>query len=304
MTSRRAALPSLAVLCVASSLAAQDLKLPNKEGTVKFALIGDTGTGSRAQTEVAAQMEAFRKRFPFRFVLMAGDNMYGSQRPRDFVTKFEKPFEALLSVGVEFYAAIGNHDEPLQINYKLFNMGGQRYYSFRADGTDVGTNVDKGPRFYALDSNYMDKAQLDWIEKQLSAGGDDWKISYFHHPIYSSARKHGSALDLRQALEPLFIQYEVDVVFAGHEHVYERIKPQQGIHYFVSGAAGTLRKGDLRRPSQYTETGFDQDYHFVLFEIDGDEMHFQAVSRTGATVDSGKIKRGEAAAAKKEAVKP
>ena len=87
-------------------------------------------------------------------------------------------------------------------------------------------------------------------------------------------------------LEPLFIQYKVDVALAGHEHVYERIKPQQGVYYFVSGAGGTLRKGDLR-PGQYTAAGFDRDYHFMLFEIDGDEMHFQAISRTGATVDSG-----------------
>ena len=304
MTVRRAAVAFLAVLCAVSSLAAQDLKLPNKEGTVKFVLIGDTGTGSRAQIEVGAQMEMFRKRFPFTFVLMAGDNMYGSQRAADFVSKFEKPYEALLSAGVKFFAAIGNHDEPLQINYKHFNMGGERFYAFRADGKEVGPGVGKGPRFYALDSNYMDKAQLDWIEKQLAAGGDDWKICYFHHPLYSSARKHGSALDLRKVLEPLFIQYKVDVVFAGHEHVYERIKPQQGVHYFVSGSGGTLRKGDLRRPSQYTEAGFDQDYHFVLFEIDGGEMHFQAVSRMGATVDSGSIKRGAAAAAKDEAVKP
>lgn len=304
MRARGAAASLLVVLCAVSSLAAQDLKLPNKEGTVKFALFGDTGSGSRAQNEVGAQMEAFRKKFPFTFVLMAGDNMYGSQRAQDFVTKFEKPYEALLSAGVKFFAAIGNHDESLQINYKLFNMGGQRYYAFRADGKEVGPDVGKGPRFYALDSNYMDKSQLDWIEKQLGAGGDDWKICYFHHPLYSSARKHGSALDQRKVLEPLFIQYKVDVVFAGHEHVYERVKPQQGIHYFVSGSGGTLRKGDLRRPSQYTEVGFDQDYHFVLFEIDGDELHFQAVSRTGSTIDSGTIKRGAAAAAKQEATKP
>jgi hypothetical protein len=304
VTAGRAAVSLLAVLCLASSLAAQDLKLPNKEGSVKFVLIGDTGTGSRAQSEVGAQMEAFRKKFPFTFVLMAGDNMYGSQRARDFVNKFEKPYEALLSAGVKFFAAIGNHDEPLQINYKLFNMGGRRFHAFRADGKEVGPTVDKGPRFYALDSNYMDKAQLDWLEKQLAAGGDDWKICYFHHPIYSSSRKHGSALDLRKVLEPLFIQYKVDAVFAGHEHVYERVKPQQGVHYFVSGAGGTLRKGDLRRPSQYTEVGFDRDYHFVLFEIDGDTMHFQAVSRPGATIDSGSIVRGAAAAAKKEATKP
>jgi predicted MPP superfamily phosphohydrolase len=291
MTARRASVAIAAVFALASALQAQDLKLPNKEGTVKFALIGDTGTGSQAQTEVGTQMAAFRKRFPFAFVVMVGDNMYGSQRPQDFVSKFEAPYRELLAAGVPFYAALGNHDEPGQKNYKHFNMAGERFYAFRANPKEVGAKVDKGVRFYALDSNYMDKTQLDWIEKQLSAKDDDWKICFFHHPLYSSARKHGSALDLRKALEPLFVQYKVDVVLAGHEHVYERIKPQQGITYFVSGAGGTLRKGDLQKSSQYTAAGFDKDYHFMLFEIDGDELHFQAISRTGATVDSGSLKR-------------
>jgi hypothetical protein len=292
MTTRRASSALAVVLSLASGLWAQELKVPNKEGTVKFALIGDTGTGSRAQTEVGAQMAAFHKRFPFTFVVMVGDNMYGSQGPRDFVSKFEAPYKELLAANVKFFAALGNHDEPGQRNYKHFNMAGERFYAFRATPTEVGTKVDKGDRFYALDSNYMDKSQLDWIEKQLSAGDTEWKICFFHHPLYSSARKHGSALDLRKVLEPLFVQYKVNLVLAGHEHVYERVKPQQGIYYFVSGAGGTLRKGDLR-PGQYTAAGFDRDYHFMLFEIDGNEMHFQAISRTGSTVDSGTLKKQE-----------
>jgi predicted phosphodiesterase len=290
MNGRRAVLASAAVLCLAASLSAQDLKLPNKAGTVKFAVIGDTGTGSQAQNEVGSRMAAFHAKFPFTFVVMVGDNMYGSQAPKDFVSKFEAPYKDLLAAGVKFYAALGNHDEPGQKNYTKFNMAGERYYAFRANPTEVGTTVTKGVRFYALDSNYMDKVQLDWVEKQLSAKDDDWKICFFHHPLYSSASTHGSALDLRKALEPLFVQYKVDVVLAGHEHVYERIKPQQGINYFVSGAGGTLRKGDLRR-DQYMAAGYDQDYHFMLFEIDGDAMHFQAISRTGATVDSGDLSR-------------
>lgn len=292
MTVRRASAALVVLLGMAASVAGQELKLPNKEGTVKFALIGDTGTGSRAQTEVGTRMAAFRKVFPFGFVVMVGDNMYGSQTPRDFVSKFEAPYRELLAAGVKFFAALGNHDEPGQKNYKHFNMAGERFYAFRATPTEVGTSVDKGARFYALDSNYMDKAQLDWIEKQMAVKDAEWKIAFFHHPLYSSARKHGSALDLRKVLEPLFIQYDVNLVLAGHEHVYERVKPQQGIYYFVSGAGGTLRKGDLR-PGQYTAAGFDRDYHFMLFEIDGAEMHFQAVSRTGAVVDSGTLKRQE-----------
>jgi hypothetical protein len=79
-------------------------------------------------------------------------------------------------------------------------------------------------------------------------------------------------------------------VFSGHDHVYERLKPQKGIHYFVSGAAGQLRRGNMRATDQ-TAAFFDQDLSFMLVEVIGDSLHFQAVSRTGATVDSGVIER-------------
>lgn len=286
---------SLAVSSL-STVAAQEVKLPNKEGSVKFALMGDTGTGSRAQNEVGARMAAFREKFPFSFVVMVGDNMYGTQTSRDFVTKFEEPYKKLLAAGVTFYAALGNHDEPGQKNYKAFNMGGDRFYTFRASTAKHGRDVGEGAQFFALDSTYLDKTQLDWLEKQLAgAPKDEWTIAFFHHPLYSSARKHGSSLDLRKVLEPMFVKYGIDLVLAGHDHVYERVKPQQGIYHFVSGAGGSLRRGDLRR-SPITEVGFDADYHFVLMEIDGADLHFQAVSRTGTTVDSGVLRRGGAPA--------
>jgi hypothetical protein len=80
------------------------------------------------------------------------------------------------------------------------------------------------------------------------------------------------------------------VVFAGHEHFYERIKPQSGIHYFISGAAGKLRRDGVRTTA-ITDKAFADDQHFMLVEIAGDELHFQTVSRTGVTVDSGVIRR-------------
>jgi calcineurin-like phosphoesterase family protein len=294
---RSVLLAACAALASLPTAAAQDLKLPNREGSVKFAVMGDTGTASREQNEVGAQMAAFRKRFPFSFVVMVGDNMYGTQTSRDFVTKFEQPYKELIAGGVTFYAALGNHDEPGQKNYKSFNMGGDRFYAFRASSGKAGRDVTEGAQFFALDSNYLDKTQLDWLERQLAgAAKDQWKIAFFHHPLYSSARKHGSSLDLRKVLEPMFVKYGVDVVLAGHDHVYERVKPQQGIVHFVSGAGGSLRKGDLLPRSPLTAVGFDSDYHFMLMEIDGEDLHFQAISRTGATIDSGVVHRGAAAA--------
>jgi hypothetical protein len=97
-------------------------------------------------------------------------------------------------------------------------------------------------------------------------------------------------VDLRVLLEPIFIKQGVDVVFAGHDHVYERVKPQSGITHFVSGAGGQLRRGNLR-PTDETAAYFDQDQSFMRVEIAGDSLFFQAISRTGKIVDSGVIQR-------------
>jgi len=257
---------------------AQDLSLPNHRDSVKFAVIGDMGTGQPPQYQVAEQMVNLRKKFSFDFVITLGDNLYGSQKPQDFVTKFERPYKTLLDDGVKFYASLGNHDEQTNRFYKPWNMNGERYYSY----------TKKNAKFIVLDSDYMDPKQVQWLESELKASSEDWKVAYFHHPLYSSGGRHGSENDLRRILEPLFVKYGVNVVLSGHDHIYERIKPQKGIHYFVSGAGGQLRPGDLRR-STLTAAGYDQDQSFMLVEIDGDTFSYEAVTRMGKTVDAGSI---------------
>ena len=269
-----------AAAVASAALFAQSSPLPNRSDSLKFAAIGDNGTGDRPQYEVAQQMTRLHSEFPFDLVIMLGDNMYGSQRPADFTRKFEQPYAPLLSIGVKFQASLGNHDTPEQIFYKPYNMNGQRYYTYARN------NV----RFFALDSTLMDRKQVAWIESALRDSREDWKICYFHHPLYSNAARHGSSVDLRILIEPIFVKYGVSVVFSGHDHVYERIQPQKGINYFVSGAAGQLRPGNMRRSSQ-TAASFDQDQSFMAVEISGTEMFFQAISRTGKIVDSGVIRR-------------
>jgi 3',5'-cyclic AMP phosphodiesterase CpdA len=286
----------LAVVAASVALATADvtITLPNHPDSLKFAVIGDSGTGSDSQYRVAEQLTASRAKFPYEFIIMLGDNLYSGSGPKDFEKKFEKPYEALLASGMKFYAALGNHDNPNERFYKGWNMNGERYYTFKPKS---------GVRFYALDSNYMDKPQLAWFEKELAASGSDWKICFFHHPIYSSGGAHGSDLQLRPLLEPLFLKYGVDVVFAGHEHFYERIKPQKGIYYFTSGGAAKLREGDVGK-TELTAKAFDTGYHFMLIELAKDVMHFEAISDHGKPVDSGALPRFSDADKKKLAAPP
>ena len=260
------------------------LQLPLKPNSVRFAVIGDSGTGDAQQHQVAQTMQSFRDRFPFDFVLMLGDNIYGTNNPQSFKIKFEDPYQPLLANGIKFYASLGNHDDPSQRLYKPFNMGGNRYYAFR-----------KGEvAFFALDSNYVDPNQLSWLDQNLKNSQGTWKICFFHHPLYNDGRHHGSDVDLRTQVLPLFQRYGINAVFSGHEHVYQRIKPEDNIYYFVLGNSGKLMTHDFGKPGERVK-GFDSDQSFMLVEIAGDKLYFQTISRTGETIDSGELERNTAA---------
>jgi hypothetical protein len=258
------------------------LTLPNRSDSLRFAVLGDFGTGKKPQYELAAVMARAYAQFPFELVILVGDNLYGSERPQDFQKKFEIPYKPLLDAGVKFYASLGNHDAREQRYYKLFNMDGRLYYGF---------NAKQSVRFFALESTYLDPQQVAWFEKDVSGSDAAWKIPYFHHPPYSSGNRHGSNTRIREVLEPLFLKHGVTTVFTGHDHFYERTKPQKGIIYFVVGSGGQLRKGNIDRRSGLTEKGLDTDYAFLLVEINGNEMHFNAVSRASQVFDIGVINR-------------
>jgi hypothetical protein len=258
-----------------------DLKLPLEKGSTRFAVIGDSGTGDREQNEIAQRMLSFQDQVKFDFVIMLGDNIYGGHSASDFARKFEQPYKPLLDRGVKFYASLGNHDDPnVERQYKPFNMNGQRYYKFKRG--DIA--------FFVLDSNYMDPAQLTWIEEQLRDSGEKWKIAYFHHPLFNAGKHHGADVDLRAQLMPLFKKYGVNAVFSGHEHVYERLKPVNDIYFFVLGSSGKLMTNDFRSTGELADS-FDSDQTFMLVEVAGDQLHFQVISRQGRTIDSGTYSR-------------
>jgi DNA repair exonuclease SbcCD nuclease subunit len=279
------------------------LALPNAVASIKFAVIGDSGRGNAPQYDIAGQMAAYRKQFRFTFVIMNGDNIYeGPATPDDYRAKFEKPYQALLDDDVKFYAALGNHDDPKQIDYPLFNMDGNRYYTFRPP-EDPLTRLITSVRFFAIDTTNLDRGQMRWLQEQLSASDSAWKICFFHHPMYTSGRYQHASAAFRISLEPMFVRNGVDAVFAGHEHFCQRTTLQQGIQYFVSGVAGSLRAGNAA-PAPFIAREFDTDYHFMLVEIERDVLSFQAISRNGTTVDAGSLHRETATSSTDTAIPP
>jgi 3',5'-cyclic AMP phosphodiesterase CpdA len=286
LISRRQALISLAgitagaVIKPLSIFGAEPVK-----GQIRFPVIGDWGTGDGDQTGIANQMFAAHQRSPFDFVISAGDNIYPNGSGRHFGKNFERPFARLLAERINFHVVLGNHDvregRQDQCQYPLFNMGGRSYFTLQqGDGL---------MELFMLDSTDCDAAQLGWLEQKLKSSTAHWKIAVFHHPIYSSGKRHGSDEDLRQKLEPLFVRYGVNAVFSGHDHFYERTKPQHGIHYFVTGAGGKSRRGGVDLDSPIRAQSYDEDNHFMLIEADHSRISFQAISETGGVIDRGVI---------------
>jgi len=267
---------------VARQADAPVVQLANDAGSFKFAVLGNSGSGEKAQYELGEQMAALRARFDYRTVLLLGGNIQGGERPQDFVRKFESPYRRLLEQGVEFRAARGTDDSREQRFYKLFNMQGGLYYTF---------SPAPGIQLFALDSTAMTSAQIGWLEEQLNQSSSAWKIVFLHHPLYSSGRRRGSDGALRKILEPLFLKYNVSVVFSGRDDFYERITPQKDILYFVVGAGGMARQGDIDRSSGLTASAFDTDLTFLAAEVSGDSLSFNVISRAGQTVDSGRVLR-------------
>lgn len=258
--------------------------LPGISGSTSFALIGDSGSGDAAQTAVAnAMLRYFTTARRFSFVLMLGDNLYHD----DYQGEFSVPYQGLLERGVLFYASLGNHDREIEQHYKPFHMTDRLYYAF----------TEGNARFVVLNSNHpADDVQRAWLDGAFGNTGTKWRISFFHHPLYSSGDHAQQSREvIRPALEPALVRNHVDVVFSGHDHLYERVAPQQGIRYFVSGGGG-------RNLYSFHKSAFDEagssDHHFMVVELAGDQMFFEAITPQGRTLDCGVFWRTSDVAAK------
>ncbi|HSB12254.1 MAG TPA: metallophosphoesterase [Blastocatellia bacterium] len=284
---RREAILSIATISAGAFLKPSSIFCSPVKDKLRFAVIGDWGTGDRDQVGTARQMFLSHQRSPFDFVISAGDNVYPNGSGRYFDKHFERPFADLLKDRIKFYAVLGNHDVDAgrqdQCQYPLFNMGGSCYYKLERGGGLA--------EFFMLDSTDFGRTQATWLESSLRDSKAKWKIAVFHHPIYSSGKRHGSSMGLRKELEPLFTRYGVNVALSGHDHIYERTQPQQGIQYFVTGAGGKVRRGDVDQRSSIKAASFDEDNHYMVIEIEDSQASFQAISSTGAVIDSGLLKQ-------------
>ncbi len=313
-----------AVLEKSLALAGEQLK-PKTDlpALLRFGVIGDSGSGKPPQLRVAEQMKGLhraRRGDPWRFVLAMGDNVYEDGESKYFGSRFIDVYRELLDDGVPFRSTLGNHDIRFkdgkeQLQEKAFGyIDGQDEYEFAA-GPELEDRT-RLARFICLNSTRWDEAiekrdnkvvasLVDRLRERLKESDRyRWNIIYFHHPIYSYTKKgfilprgHGSNPYLQRVLEPEIVDH-VDLVLSGHEHFYQKIRPEKGVHHIISGGAGKQRKGVITDHPNVESASLD--YHFMDLGLTEETLHFQAINDSGHLIHSGQIpsRRGSVTKAK------
>lgn len=239
----------------------------------RLAVAGDVGTGGAAEYATAAAADRLEPAGEFDALVLLGDNIYPDGDPaRAHATVFE-PFASVLDEGTELVAALGNHDVRTgggQPQMAALGMPG-RWYAKRFGPVEL----------VVVDSTRVeDPEQLSWLKRTLAGSRAPWTVVAQHHPPFS-AGYHGSHGPSRDILVPLYERFGVDLVLAGHDHDYQRSKPQHGVVYVVSGAAATRRatgRADFTAAAAST-------HHFVELTAYADRLELRAVSQDGRMFD-------------------
>ena len=250
-----------------------------------FAVVGDSGSGGKGQLAVARLLERLKPDL----ILHTGDVVYPSGEERHYDLRFFAPYRRLIKT-VPIFPVLGNHDVRKGHAAFLENFhppldtprSTKRYYSF-----DWGNT-----HFVALDSElyYSDKGsgpeeQRDFLERDLAATRKRWRVVFLHRSPYGSSR-HGGDQEVREDLEPHFVKHGIDLVFGGHDHVYERTVPIKGVTYVVSGGGGR----GLYRAGKSKWTVFSKSaHHVVVVRVDGGHLLLEAVEAGVAVVDHMKL---------------
>ena len=244
--------------------------------TTRIAVAGDTGTGpgSAIDQTVAIMTEQDRQRGYDGLVLL-GDLIYPEGDAAQARSRITDVFAPLLTAGTQLFPVLGNHDY----------MSGEQDAILTATGRETSWYVDTvgTVRVVVLDTEQIDsQAQATWLAETLATPTDAaWTIVVMHRPAYS-AGVHGSDEDIQQQWVPLFEQYDIPLVLAGHDHDYQRSGPIDGVTYIVTGGAATLRDAgqeDFTKVSVSTR-------HYVDLLAEGDRLTLRAIDQDGMLIDS------------------
>lgn len=254
---------------------------PTKTPPTRIAIAGDTGTGTPDQFATVEQMRLQSQKDPYDGLLLLGDLIYDTGDAALIEERITTPFAPITSSGAELLPVLGNHD---------YQDGeeGQTLEELNRDKSWYAEMVGS-VKVIVLDSNQVENnGQRQWLRKILSqpTPAGTWTIVAMHHPAYS-AGAHGSDLAVRETWSPLFAEFKVPLVLAGHDHDYQRSLPQDGVTYIVSGGGATLRPtGEEDFTAVSTST-----LHYLDLQADDEKLVGRAIDHEGAIIDTFTINR-------------
>jgi len=246
---------------------------------LRFAVVGDNGTGGRNAMRVGRAMAEAYQEEPFSLLVHTGDLVYYGDLADRYEEVYVRPLRPLLDAGVTVRPVLGNHEFDYTATLRLLERLGLpgRYYSFRAGPVEFFM-LDSTPPQFGGDGG---AAQLAWLEQRLEASTAAWQVVVLHHPPYSSGRRRPGDMVVRAALEPVLVEHGADLVLTGHDHHYERTSPQQGITYIVAGSGAKLT-GVGRSPFTAASA---RRLHFLVIDVEGDQLSGRTIDASGRVFD-------------------
>jgi len=241
---------------------------------VRLAVAGDTGTGDEQQLRTVAAMQQAQDGFTFDALLLLGDLVYEVGDPERVDEAVLEPFAPLVDEGVNLVPVLGNHDVVSDGQDEILRLLGESHNYY--------VEYVGSLRIIVLDSNEVDDDQTAWLRQVLgqSPAGVRWTIAAMHHPAYS-AGEHGSDLEVREAWSPLFAEFDVPLVLAGHDHDYQRSDEIAGVTYVVSGGGAKLRATGSEDFTAVSESVL----HFLDVAVYDDRLEVRAIGQDGELVD-------------------
>ena len=273
-------------------------------GGFRVLAFGDSGWGGDAQTDLAHVMEGRR----WDLALHVGDLAYPDGTEADFTLRHFDVYGDLFAT-VPFYPVPGNHDVHTEGGaaydraFAWPDGEGGRWYALRwGSALFVGLDTSGGAERDSLEERTG--AQHAWLSATLEEAARDttldWTVVFSHYPLYSHASGiagHGPEEELREALEPLFVERGVDLVLAGHDHHYERsfpirdghpVDPGCGPVYMVIGGGGAQRFARSVSPDAHTAR-VDRSYHVLSLQVGRRAVAGEALGRDGRVFDRFRI---------------
>ena len=264
-----------------------------------FLMFADSGSGGRAQYRLAQVME----RYPLDLVLHGGDLIYGRSSPGDWVDKFFRPYRDLLRE-VPFYPVLGNHD--------LREDNGQEFL-------DTFSLPDNGPadlppshcfwfdygdaRFVGIDSNLdpdaLAGAVVPWLHEVLDSADRRWKFVFFHHAPWSGGDRPANG-KIGEILVPAIEAGGADVVFSGHNHLYERRRPMrngqlvpasEGVLYVTSAAGGKSLHAEHDGGSPRVAVFDDSQFSFTWVHVNANRIEIEQIGANDDVMDKVVLER-------------